>query len=208
MQRRLRIRIATLLLGCVLTPAAAQGTTYQVTGTVTSLDYGGFLTPFITSVSVGDTYSATLAVNEAAVDIDSDPTFGNYPLGVSYSLSVGSYSTSGVGAGAVFNTASDRFFASVPSGLPALDGGLFVGADLLGLIDNDGSVWSSDSIPTAATLTNLAPFESVFASITFTDGTGGQTIQIGGISIQVVPEAGAALLLGSALLGLRVRRQG
>ncbi|MFT5423900.1 MAG: hypothetical protein ACI89L_001692, partial [Phycisphaerales bacterium] len=166
-----------LVLAVAAKPAAAD-ITYRATGVVTNVHQN------ISSVRVGDVYTATIVVNEATADVrPGDPQSARYEGAlVSYTIDIGGvYTYSGLAGGSnqniveVYNDVSDfgpiedtLDVEDINPGLPGLDGYAHSSVRFFLVTDSTATALGDDSIPSS-----LPPFSGWATSewsMSFTDG--------------------------------------
>jgi len=193
----------------VVGSADASLITYNVGGVITNVDSR------ITSVEIGDTWSAEFSIESTTLDSDMFAFTGLYrnPVG-SYSVGGVQFSSSSNFASAtvaVVNTTHDAFAYDLRSDAGSIDSidGYSLRFIRTILQDTSGTVFENDFLTNSIGL-NLSNFDSnLFIAQTF-DGNNIFTALRGDItsySATVVPIPAAVWLFGSSVLGLLMFRR-
>ena len=210
-------KLAALLVGFIAAPCSGAIITFDFSGTVQ------FNSPALASqFPVGQPITGSFNYNTTAVDTVPSPNEARYPLTSNISVTFGStYTATGtLGETNVGNdiSGSDSFqvLAANSPGRGAVVappiGVLVAGALLVSLLDSDGTVFSSDAIPTSL---SLAPFEFKSVDLIF-DDSDPRTLEesvratITSLTQQVpaqVPEPFSLALVGTAFAALAVARR-
>jgi hypothetical protein len=201
-----RISTGGILAFLLLTSGVSQGApfAYQFTGVIERVRDPS--TVLDSSVQPGTTFSGEFKFDSDAEDLDPRPDFGDY-RGPQFSLalSMGSYygsSENGRGAAYVSNNSFAGDVLTVAADGPFSIGGNLIVTGLGGnLIDDTGTVFSSDVLPTGPIL--FSSFQSSPVFVKGTDGDGLGSFELLGTltSFAVIPEPSTLSLILLAVAG-------
>jgi hypothetical protein len=194
-------------------PAQGAVITFDFTGVVQSVD------PLLSSAfAIGDLITGSYTFDSSAPDSNPDPTVGHYLSSLAYSVSAGSFVSTGTGPGFQFLILNDLFQSPgtlldqyqvelKPSSGPSVGGLTYNGFDLfLFTRSSNPTSLTSDALPSSPPL--ISDFASNQTQFGFLEPNSlNSHFVIGSVSTltevtAVVPEPASLTLLGSALAGL------
>lgn len=187
---------AALLLTLAAPAARAVTITVSFAGTIDEVG-----SEIASAFTAGDAFTGTLQIDASTADSSADPGIGAYPGAVDdLAFTFGTYlATTTFGQVNVTNGSFDAFVGTTfnASGDPVA--GLQLVEATLNLVDLDGSVFSSDAIPTSL---SLSDFGFARAFLWFEGGLTSRRVAGNVTSLTfTVPEPGALTLLAVAALG-------